>query len=336
MHLDPPAFSSLEEAEAWYRGAIANIGDAVVAGDDVSLRAGVKRAWQLRADFRERAAESLLDPIAAERFLAAHPLPDVQHLEAILVQQGYAGSSLLKKVIERLSKLSVLMDENVGFVAGTSVWTDKGLVPIDQLRVGDMVLSKSDSTGAVAHKRVTRVFVVPEKEVFATQLSSAQDSDGESVTDYDLFFVAGEHPVWVVGSGWASIVEASNSIELNALELTDNGKCYADKIIWPVFVADSGPNVGVVLLDRCFDEMSVPVVFDRKVVTQHGWRFNGTTPMFTSDTQHLGELCTQDGYPTYRTTVYNIEVEDFHTYFVGELGLWVHNACSISLEPMPS
>ena len=27
----------------------------------------------------------------------------------------------------------------------------------------------------------------------------------------------------------------------------------------------------------------------------------------------------------YKTTVYNIEVEDFHTYYVGEAGVWVHN-----------
>lgn len=27
-------------------------------------------------------------------------------------------------------------------------------------------------------------------------------------------------------------------------------------------------------------------------------------------------------------TTYNFEVEDFHTYFVGEKGVWVHNACS--------
>ena len=26
----------------------------------------------------------------------------------------------------------------------------------------------------------------------------------------------------------------------------------------------------------------------------------------------------------YSTYVYNIEVEDFHTYFVGEEGIWVH------------
>lgn len=30
---------------------------------------------------------------------------------------------------------------------------------------------------------------------------------------------------------------------------------------------------------------------------------------------------------TAQTTVYNFEVEDFHTYFVGQNGLWVHNEC---------
>jgi hypothetical protein len=28
-----------------------------------------------------------------------------------------------------------------------------------------------------------------------------------------------------------------------------------------------------------------------------------------------------------RETVYNFEVEGFHTYFVGEVGVWVHNTC---------
>ena len=27
----------------------------------------------------------------------------------------------------------------------------------------------------------------------------------------------------------------------------------------------------------------------------------------------------------YTTTVYNFEVEDWHTYFVGKMGVWVHN-----------
>ena len=32
----------------------------------------------------------------------------------------------------------------------------------------------------------------------------------------------------------------------------------------------------------------------------------------------------------YTTTVYNLEVEDFHTYYVGKAGVWVHNK---SLNP---
>lgn len=27
----------------------------------------------------------------------------------------------------------------------------------------------------------------------------------------------------------------------------------------------------------------------------------------------------------FRTTVYNLEVEDFHTYYVGDIGVWAHN-----------
>jgi hypothetical protein len=41
------------------------------------------------------------------------------------------------------------------FVAGTVVWTDKGQVRIEEIKVGDFVLSKHDSgTGEQAYKRV--------------------------------------------------------------------------------------------------------------------------------------------------------------------------------------
>ena len=32
-----------------------------------------------------------------------------------------------------------------------------------------------------------------------------------------------------------------------------------------------------------------------------------------------------ESYPMLTRKVYNIEVEDHQTYFVGELGVWVHN-----------
>lgn len=34
-----------------------------------------------------------------------------------------------------------------------------------------------------------------------------------------------------------------------------------------------------------------------------------------------------------KQAVYNIEVEDFHTYFVSGNNIWVHNACSKTINP---
>ena len=36
------------------------------------------------------------------------------------------------------------------------------------------------------------------------------------------------------------------------------------------------------------------------------------------------------------TTVYNFQVEDFHTYYVGECGVWVHNAEGYSENLIPN
>ena len=52
-----------------------------------------------------------------------------------------------------------------GFVAGTLVHTDKGLVPIEQIKVGDRVLSKHENgEGGVAYKRVASTFKSAEKQ----------------------------------------------------------------------------------------------------------------------------------------------------------------------------
>ena len=38
------------------------------------------------------------------------------------------------------------------------------------------------------------------------------------------------------------------------------------------------------------------------------------------------EVLSQFVLPNHTDTVYNIEVDDFHTYHVGKVGVWVHNA----------
>ncbi|MBK7006042.1 MAG: hypothetical protein IPH37_13695 [Burkholderiales bacterium] len=39
----------------------------------------------------------------------------------------------------------------------------------------------------------------------------------------------------------------------------------------------------------------------------------------------LGDLEAIDPELFFKAPVYNLEVEDFHTYYVGEHGIWVHN-----------
>ncbi len=51
------------------------------------------------------------------------------------------------------------------FVGGTLVHTDRGLVPIEKIRVGDMVLSQTDETGEVACKHVLKTSSFEDKEV---------------------------------------------------------------------------------------------------------------------------------------------------------------------------
>lgn len=62
---------------------------------------------------------------------------------------------------------------NTGFVAGTLIHTDKGLVPIQELKVGDRVLSRDESNpnGELVYKPVTSTFESPEKKVVRMSFS---------------------------------------------------------------------------------------------------------------------------------------------------------------------
>ena len=74
-----------------------------------------------------------------------------------------------------------------GMVAGTLVHTDKGLVPIEQLKVGDMVLSKDESnTGEQAYKRVVSTFKSATRQpIMAVPfLSQSLDDIAENLRDF--------------------------------------------------------------------------------------------------------------------------------------------------------
>jgi hypothetical protein len=74
--------------------------------------------------------------------------------------------------------------------AGTPVWTAKGPVSIDQIRLGDLVLAQHAETGELAYKPVLRTTIRPHGKLIKIQ------AGGEAIE------TSGGHLFWVSGEGW--------------------------------------------------------------------------------------------------------------------------------------
>lgn len=126
-----------------------------------------------------------------------------------------------------------------GFVAGTLVHTDKGLVPIEQLKEGDLVLSRPENAPNAPneYKRVLKTFKSNEKQkiirvvyrrpqtmdkAFIDKLIA--DNYGYEWTIYDYhklpttdefyLYCTEDHPFWTKEAGWVTAV----NLECNTKE----------------------------------------------------------------------------------------------------------------------
>lgn len=76
------------------------------------------------------------------------------------------------------------------FVAGTQVWTDRGKISVENVKVGDLALSRDPQSGELAFRPVLRTTVRPPIETI--EVSFGDES----------FQVTGSHVFWVAGRGW--------------------------------------------------------------------------------------------------------------------------------------
>jgi hypothetical protein len=132
------------------------------------------------------------------------------------------------------------------FLADTKVWTPNGLLPIESIRFGDDVNSRSDQNFVDKDQQVFSTFqrIAPSYRIITTEQGPIATTD--------------EHPIWVQGRGWVEAAEI-----------------------------ESGDILGAATGDLL-------VKYNRAVYKQ--------------------------------VEVYNFSVAKSHNYFVGESGLWVHNA----------
>jgi hypothetical protein len=78
-------------------------------------------------------------------------------------------------------------------VAGTPIWTDRGLLPIEVVKVGDLVLARHPETGELAYQPVLKTTVREPEPVFKV------------ATEQGEIRATGGHVFWISGQGWTRL-----------------------------------------------------------------------------------------------------------------------------------
>lgn len=118
------------------------------------------------------------------------------------------------------SLVVLLANTRMCFVAGTIVHTSDGLVPIEEVEVGDLVLSRDPETGAQGYKPVLNTFVTHPSEVIDMSVSGEFGSEVITTT--------GEHPFYLPG------VEDF----VPAKEIVQGDELFSAKTVNGVYVSD--------------------------------------------------------------------------------------------------
>ena len=189
------------------------------------------------------------------------------------------------------------------FVVGTLVHTKEGLVPIEKLRVGDWVLSQPELKGELAYRQVVETFAFADKEVCLLEYFVTHE-----VTARNLV-VTGNHPFWVKDVGWTRADKLSPGANL---ELHDGRAAYVYRV--RKLFKTATPDVGWTYDDDTFLGPTIDLRDGKVQVSKFS----------EEDTCDKAALETRESLTR---QVFNVEVEGFHTYYVGEVGVWVHNSC---------
>jgi hypothetical protein len=114
-------------------------------------------------------------------------------------------------------------------VAGTPVWTDRGPVAIDKVRIGDRVLSQNVETGELAYKPVMKTTVRPKRPLIALEIGPR------------TVRMTGGHPFWVPGKGWMKARDIKEGMVMHDVTGTT--------AVRPVGTAKAEPTYNLIVAD---------------------------------------------------------------------------------------
>ena len=259
------------------------------------------------------------------------------------------------------TQLNQAQDLNSGFVGGVLVHTDKSLVKISDIKVGDLVLSKDQNNheGELVYKPVVRIIEAENVPVyFASFTPEALDElPVWKLSDHTLYadvLCTAIHPFCVESTGWITAEQLKRG---HNVSLKDGSKAYCEgggfegnegfEIVFkteqptvgyiPKFNSETNHGrfidleTGLTLSFGGYDP-----VFRKLFIEDNDWREKllAQTPIEHRDHaefygfrhgfwQEASGIEWADGEGPVTTTVYNIEVADTHTFFVSEQGVWV-------------
>ncbi|EPG73839.1 intein C-terminal splicing domain protein [Leptospira fainei serovar Hurstbridge str. BUT 6] len=173
------------------------------------------------------------------------------------------------------------------FVAGTLVRTQTGFKAIEQIRVGDYVLSHNENTGKLSYEKVTETFIhdVP----LIHKITYANGTTVETTWN---------HPFYVKGQGWTQVKDLSPSNRSVTLASIQN----------------------TAILSEMNVKQRIPIGTSLSSIRptasyESDW---SDTYAGTLGIRKIEEIRRND-------RVYNLEVEGNHSYFVTKAGVLVHN-----------
>ena len=193
--------------------------------------------------------------------------------------------------------------ESPCFVAGTPVHTATGVVPIQDLKIGDLVLSAMDGSDAPEYRRIAKVDSLNDQEVTLIRVGGLLESREETF-EFDLV-VTDTHRFWVKELGW---LEAFRLEEGSQLLRTDGGDAWVS--IAEVVVETGEPHIGWTTRDSDTQGPTIDLRDDQISVTRD-------FDEYTFNPEALRN------WVRMKRTVHRIEVEGRHSFFAGDVGVLV-------------